>query len=221
MVTLTWHTHTQLFAAKPQLDEEFSEDDFISSNSSSRRTSFSSLNANSSQTSLTLNEDSDRPLNPLIHSKAFRRRSSTSDTSRFREKMQSLSRSAEIHERMMIESPKETEASKTIVSEQFNSNGNNNSPQAEMADGAYLAPFDHVTTENESQDSSESDSKSFEAPDVLSVLNTVYDLWTVVHVYYYRSECNYNYSVENTSVRIMTSHQLSCLQFDLLFQIFL
>ena len=181
------HTHhTQLFAAKPQLDEEFSEDDFISSNSSSRRTSFSSLEANSSQTSLTIAGpgDHERPVNPM--SKAFRRRSSTSDSSRFREKLQSLSRSAEMHEHMMVESPHESLQLKG--NETFNSNGNNNSPglddeyhqedrtRGKTNPGALESKSDSsLLSPSRQEEGSTQEARSFESG-VLSVVDAVYDL---------------------------------------------
>ena len=139
----TIYAHTQLFAAKPQLDEDFSEDDLISSNSSSRRTSYSSLDAMPLQTSLNfgtlagIERDLDSPV-PLSQSRAYRRRSSTSEATRFREKLHSLSQSAEKHEHMMVESPIEDEGTKNsdkmILTTSANANANNNSPGV---DGLY------------------------------------------------------------------------------------
>ncbi len=98
--------------------------------------------------------------------------------------MQSLSRSAEIHERMMVESPKESEVSKAVGNEQYNSNGNNNSPgdTSPGVDGAYPSP---ISLESRSDPSFSSvkkgdgdgggESRSCEEP---VILNTVYDLWT-------------------------------------------
>lgn len=69
-------------------------------------------------------------------SKAFRRRSSTSDALRFREKLQELSRSADMHDDMMGESPREhaeqdsSSPHETVVVNEAvtNTNSNNNSP---------------------------------------------------------------------------------------------
>lgn len=71
-------------------------------------------------------------------SKAFRRRSSTSDALRFREKLQELSRSADMHDDMMGESPREHTEQETSPSPDetaavgneagANTNSNNNSP---------------------------------------------------------------------------------------------
>ena len=99
----------QLFAAKPPLDEDFSEDDLLSSACSSRRGSVTSMDyLQTSATSLTVHT-SDRGGEREATSKAFRRRSSTSDALRFREKLQELSRSADMHDDMMGESPREVE----------------------------------------------------------------------------------------------------------------
>lgn len=133
----------QLFAAKPPLDEDFSEDDLLSSACSSRRGSTSSMDY--LQTSLTsLPIPADRGEREAT-SKAFRRRSSTSDALRFREKLQELSRSADMHDDMMGESPREHELAAeqqqdsaspdrdeydntVATTEAGNSNSNNNSP---------------------------------------------------------------------------------------------
>ena len=69
-------------------------------------------------------------------SKAFRRRSSTSDALRFREKLQELSCSADMHDDMMGESPREyaeqdsSSPHETVVVNEVatNTNSNNNSP---------------------------------------------------------------------------------------------
>lgn len=196
---------TQLFAAKPQLDEDFSEDDLISSNSSSRRTSFSSLEAVPIQTSLNYgsiagNErDQERSPVPLSQSRAFRRNSSTSDAARFREKLHSLSRSAEMHEQMMIESPVEDEASKHNVKEIFettNANANNNSPGVYEIENPYSPPTaggremnweqahgQRMKSRDQSRSSTSSGSTSTGSDStgsydsgVLSVVNTGYDL---------------------------------------------
>ena len=88
----------QVFAARPQLDEEFSEDDFLSSTCSSRRESFSSQDT-TDNTSVTSNSSY----------KLHRRGSSTSDAAKFREKLHSLSQSVEMHEHLVVESPREKE----------------------------------------------------------------------------------------------------------------
>ena len=136
----------QLFAAKPPLDEDFSEDDLLSSACSSRRGSITSMDyLQTSITSLPV-PSSDRGEREAT-SKAFRRRSSTSDALRFREKLQELSRSADMHDDMMGESPRELELAEQQqdptsptgqdeVNENMtvtttganNSNSNNNSP---------------------------------------------------------------------------------------------
>lgn len=107
------HLHSlcpvQLFAAKPPLDEDFSEDDLLSSASSSRRGSVTSMDyLQTSVTSLPVHTP-DHGGEREATSKAFRRRSSTSDALRFREKLQELSRSADMHDDMMGESPREME----------------------------------------------------------------------------------------------------------------
>ena len=134
----------QLFAAKPPLDEDFSEDDLVSSACSSRRGSITSMDyLQTSITSLPL-PSSDRGGEREATSKAFRRRSSTSDALRFREKLQELSRSADMHDDMMGESPRELELAEqqqdqtsptgqdenmaVTVTGAANSNSNNNSP---------------------------------------------------------------------------------------------
>lgn len=126
------HTHAQLFAAKPQLDEDFSEEDLLSSTNSSRRTSFSSSEA-LPLLNPTAVVGSEKDLDRSPHPRGFRRSSSTSDAARFREKLHSLSQSAEKHEHMMVESPVEDEASKGVkeVNEVMNSNANNNSPNVD------------------------------------------------------------------------------------------
>ena len=135
----------QLFAAKPPLDEDFSEDDLLSSACSSRRGSTTSMDyLQTSITSLPV-PSSDRGEREAT-SKAFRRRSSTSDALRFREKLQELSRSADMHDDMMGESPRELELAEqqqdptsptgqdevnenmTVTTGASNSNSNNNSP---------------------------------------------------------------------------------------------
>lgn len=136
----------QLFAAKPPLDEDFSEDDLLSSACSSRRGSTTSMDyLQTSITSLPV-PSSDRGEREAT-SKAFRRRSSTSDALRFREKLQELSRSADMHDDMMGESPRELELAEqqqdptsptgqdemnenmtVTTTGASNSNSNNNSP---------------------------------------------------------------------------------------------
>lgn len=74
------HTHTQLFATKPFLEEGLSEEDLISSSTSSRRGSMSSV-------------DTTGELDPQM-----RRRSSTSDVLRFRQMLQPKASSAYTHE---------------------------------------------------------------------------------------------------------------------------
>ena len=150
MVMLTMLLHSvlhififpvQLFAAKPPLDEDFSEDDLLSSACSSRRGSITSMDY--LQTSLTsLPVPVDRGEREAT-SKAFRRRSSTSDALRFREKLQELSRSTDMHDDMMGESPRELELAEQqdppspsdetnddtmATTGAANSNSNNNSP---------------------------------------------------------------------------------------------
>ena len=123
-LTIT-HTHTQLFAAKPSLEEDFSEDDLLSSACSSRRGSITSTDV--VQTSVPLFAVNE-------HSRVFRRRSSTSDALRFKEKLQSLSQSADMHENMMAESPMEqdldSDAGERIIE---NTNANNNSPRPNVS----------------------------------------------------------------------------------------
>ena len=82
--------HTQLFAAKSPPDEDVTEEDLASSTTSSRRESISSV---------------DTDFDPKV-----RRRSSTGDVSRFKEKMRSLQRE-----------PREVEA----MREMTNTNANN------------------------------------------------------------------------------------------------
>ena len=123
----------QLFAAKPPLDEDFSEDDLVSSACSSRRGSVTSVDyLQTSITSLPVDRGEREAT-----SKAFRRRSSTSDALRFREKLQELSCSADMHDDMMGESPREhsdeqdssSPPGETAGNEQSaNTNSNNNSP---------------------------------------------------------------------------------------------
>lgn len=92
----------QIFAAGPQLDEEFSEDDFLSSACSSRRESFSSMDTATDSISTGSGSSGLR-----MH----RRCSSTSDAAKFREKLQSLSQSVELNENQILvaESPREEE----------------------------------------------------------------------------------------------------------------
>ena len=87
----------QIIAAKPQLDEDFSEDDFLSSACSSRRESFSSLDNISTGSGSS------------SHRMQHRRRSSTSDASKFREKLHMLGHSVEMQEHLVTESPREGE----------------------------------------------------------------------------------------------------------------
>jgi hypothetical protein len=138
----------QLFAAKPPLDEDFSEDDLVSSACSSRRGSITSMDYLQTSINSLPVHTSDRGGEREATSKAFRRRSSTSDALRFREKLQELSRSADMHDDMMGESPREVELAEqdpnsptaidqdeandnvtvTTTGATTNSNLNNNSP---------------------------------------------------------------------------------------------
>lgn len=91
----------QIFAAKPQLDDDFSEDDFLSSACSSRRESFCSLDTLDSSTSQGCGSGGGSG------GRMHRRRSSTSDAAKFREKLHSLSKSVERQENLVAESPRE------------------------------------------------------------------------------------------------------------------
>ena len=64
------------------------------------------------------------------HSRVFRRRSSTSDALRFKEKLQSLLYCAEMHENMMAKSPMDSDASERIIEI---ANTNNNSPRPNVS----------------------------------------------------------------------------------------
>ena len=94
----------QVFAAKPQLDDDFSEEDFLSSACSSHQGSVCSIDAYSPSAD-SISQGSGGG------GRSYRRRSSscTSETTKFREKLQSLSKSAELQEHLVTESPRERE----------------------------------------------------------------------------------------------------------------
>ena len=146
----------QVFAAKPQLDDNFSEEDFLSSACSSNQGSFCSIDTNSADT---MSQSSVGSGGGGGGGKRRYRKRSSSDTTKFREKLQSLSRSVELQENLVTESPRERELEDEVGEDETEERGEGGSGRVNGQDFMDY-PSDTEPTANNSNDNNNGGSPS-------------------------------------------------------------